>query len=118
MVWGEPEDARLRREAIAWLTVRSNDGADSLSTDELLDFTFDGEPFRLMDAQPGIRKPAVLPHALSIRTVHTPLLAGIRAEMPPPGRDFYTAGLQMLLDGLLPTGTGDRPAAGGDVDPG
>jgi putative restriction endonuclease len=72
VVWAPAEDARLRREAIAWLTVRSNDGADALSTDEILDFTFDGEPFRLMDAQRGIRKPAVLPHALSIRTVHTP----------------------------------------------
>ncbi len=65
-------DARLRREAMAWLTVRTHDGLRSLSTDELRDFIFDGEAFRLMDAQRGIRKPRQLSAALSIRTVYRP----------------------------------------------
>jgi putative restriction endonuclease len=55
-----------------WLTVRTNDGADSIGSTDLLDFQFDGQPFRLMDAQRGIRKPASLTAALSIRTVYTP----------------------------------------------
>ncbi len=63
-------DARLRREAMAWLTVRTNDGLDAISTTGLLDFEIDGRRFRLMDAQRGIRKPAELHAALSIRTVY------------------------------------------------
>src|SRR5665647_2672115 len=62
-------DVRLRREAMAWLTVRTNDGLDPISTTDLLDFEIDGRRFRLMDAQRGIRKPAELDAALSIRTV-------------------------------------------------
>jgi len=62
-------DVRLRREAMAWLTVRTNDGLDPISTRDLLDFSIDGRRFRLMDAQRGIRKPAELDAALSIRTV-------------------------------------------------
>lgn len=71
-MWDDEKDARLRREAIAWLALRTNDGADAISSSELLEFTFDGEPFRLLDVQRGIRKPAVLPAALSIRTTYTP----------------------------------------------
>jgi len=63
-------DARLRREAMAWLTVRTNDGLDPISTADLLDFEISGRRFRLMDAQRGIRKPAELEAALSIRTVY------------------------------------------------
>lgn len=59
-------DARLRREAERWLTVRTHDGQDSITWTDLLDFEIDGQPFRLMDAQRGIRKPS----ALSIRTVY------------------------------------------------
>ncbi len=65
-------DARLRREAMAWLTVRTNDGLDYISSKDLLDFAIDGRRFRLMDAQRGIRKPAELDAALSIRTVFRP----------------------------------------------
>jgi putative restriction endonuclease len=65
-------DARLRREAMAWLTLRTNDGLNSISSADLLDFEIDGQPFRLMDAQRGIRKPASLDSALSIRTVYRP----------------------------------------------
>lgn len=69
-MWDPDMDRRLRREVMAWLTVRTHDGAQPISTEELTDFTFDGEPFRLMDAQGGIWKPAVLQSALSMRTVY------------------------------------------------
>lgn len=62
----------VRREAMAWLTTRTNDGAESIYSHDLLDFKFQGEPFRLMDAQAGIRKPRGWSAALSIRTVYTP----------------------------------------------
>ena len=64
----EDFDARLRREAQAWLTVRTHDGQMPLSSDELLDFAIDGRPFKLMDRQRGIRKPEELTAALSTRT--------------------------------------------------
>ena len=64
-------DARLRREAQAWLTVRTHDGEQPMSSQDLGDFEIDGRPFRLMDAQRGIRKPRELVAALSIRTVYT-----------------------------------------------
>lgn len=54
------------------VTVRTDDGCEPISSAHLVDFTFDGEPLRLMDVQRGIRKPAVLDAALSIRTVYTP----------------------------------------------
>jgi putative restriction endonuclease len=64
-------DTVVRREAQRWLTVRTNDGQTPISWTELLDFEIDGLPFRLMDAQRGIRKPRELSSALSIRTVYT-----------------------------------------------
>ena len=66
----EDFEGRVRREAMAWLTVRTNDGADAISSVDLLDFAVDGQPVRLMDAQRGIRKPASFRAALSIRTTH------------------------------------------------
>ncbi len=71
-MWSDAEDLVLRSSAIEWLKVRTNDGLDALSSSEIGDFTFHGEPFRLMDAQRGIRKPAVLRSALSIRTTFRP----------------------------------------------
>ncbi len=65
-------DTQLRREAMRWLTVRTHDGAESISSADLLDFEIDGRQFRLLDAQRGIRKPKELSAALSIRTVYTP----------------------------------------------
>lgn len=56
-----------------WLSRRTNDGAESLSSDEIKDFLFRGEALRLLDAQRGIRKPAVLDAALSFRTVYRPV---------------------------------------------
>ena len=64
-------DALVRREAQRWLTVRTHDGLVPISSNDLLDFEVDGRPFRLMDAQRGIRKPKELSSALSIRTVYT-----------------------------------------------
>ena len=71
MLSGADFDQVLRREAQRWLTVRTNDGQRPISSAELLDFEVDGRPFRLMDAQRGIRKPRELSSALSIRTVYT-----------------------------------------------
>ena len=65
-------DARLRREAMAFLTIRTNDGLESASREELLDFRFDGQMFRLMDKTRGIRKPRELSSALSISTTYRP----------------------------------------------
>lgn len=55
-----------------WLKLRISDGLESISSTDLLDFKFDGQPFRLMDPQRGIRKPKELAAALSIRTVYRP----------------------------------------------
>lgn len=70
--WGADRDIALRRAAMAWLTVRTNDGLDSIHSEELRDFEFEGLRIPLMDAQRGIRKPAVLDAALTIRTVYRP----------------------------------------------
>lgn len=65
-------DSRLRREAMAWLTVRTNDGLEPISRQDLLDFTFEGGMFRLMDPTRGIRKPKQLSSALTISTTYRP----------------------------------------------
>ncbi|WP_232284689.1 HNH endonuclease [Rhodococcus sp. R1101] len=67
---GDDFDSRLRREAMAWLTIRTNDGLDSISRQDLLDFTIDGRLFRLMDPTRGIRKLKELSSALSISTTY------------------------------------------------
>ncbi len=66
------EEVVLRREAGAWLAIRTNDGADAISREELTKFTFRGERLPLVDRGRGIRKPAICQAALSIMTVHTP----------------------------------------------
>jgi putative restriction endonuclease len=68
-VWTAREEEQLRAAAMTWLAVRTHDGLDALTTEEIGEFTFRGERFPLMDPQRGIRKPAVLSSALSIRTV-------------------------------------------------
>lgn len=57
---------------MAWLTVRTHDGLEPIGFEELRDFQFEGERVPLLDAQRGIRKPASLKAALSIRTVYRP----------------------------------------------
>jgi putative restriction endonuclease len=44
-------DRRARIEAMTWLTIRTNDGRDAISTQDLADFTLDGQPFLLKDRQ-------------------------------------------------------------------
>ncbi|MHA7167126.1 HNH endonuclease [Arthrobacter bambusae] len=63
-------DSKLRREAMAWLTVRTNDGEEPLTREDIRDFTLDGEPRRLQATQTGIWKPRDLSAALSIQTVY------------------------------------------------
>jgi Predicted restriction endonuclease len=57
---------------MAWLTVRTSDGLESIHSEDLRDFEFEGSRIPLIDAQRGIRKPAFLEAALSIRTVYRP----------------------------------------------
>lgn len=71
-LWTAERDALLRREAMAWLTVRTSDGIEPIRSDDLKDFEFEGLRIPLIDAQRGIRKPAALGAALSIRTVYRP----------------------------------------------
>lgn len=66
----ESFDSRLRREAMAWLTVRTNDGEEWLTREDIQDFTLDGEKRRLQATQTGIWKPKDLSAALSIQTVY------------------------------------------------
>ncbi|WP_431710464.1 HNH endonuclease [Glutamicibacter uratoxydans] len=68
--WSQFKDLRLRREAISWLQIRTSGGVHSLSREELNDFFFDGQPFKLIDPMKGIRKPAELEAALSIMTAY------------------------------------------------
>jgi putative restriction endonuclease len=71
-VWSVDEDAALRAEAMAWLSMRSHDGTVPISSEDLADFRFREQRIPLMDRQRGIRKPAFLRAALSIRTVYRP----------------------------------------------
>jgi putative restriction endonuclease len=68
-MWDSARQDRLRREAMAWLTLRTHDGALPITREDLGDFRFDGEPFALLDRQRGIRSPAGWGSALSIMTV-------------------------------------------------
>ncbi|MDN5791367.1 MAG: HNH endonuclease, partial [Micrococcales bacterium] len=70
--WGPDRDLALRQAAMAWLTVRTSDGLESIRSEDLRDFIFEGGRVPLIDAQRGIRKPAFLDAALSIRTVYRP----------------------------------------------
>jgi putative restriction endonuclease len=68
--WSVAEDRALRDAAVGWLALLTNDGAEPLTTEQIKEFRFRGEPMPLMDMQRGIRKPAVLDAALSFRTVY------------------------------------------------
>ena len=63
-------DVQVRVAAMDWLEQRTGDGAESVHTSDLDDFSFDGEKFRLKDITKGIWKPAALQAALSITTVY------------------------------------------------
>lgn len=65
-------EERLRSAAMRWLDDRVAVGAGLLRYDDLAEFQFDGRRIPLMDPQRGIRKPAHITAALSIRTTFTP----------------------------------------------
>lgn len=68
--WGENREKVIRSSAIEWLKIRSDDGAVPLNREQILDFQFEGEPFRLQPTQTGIWKPRGFESALSIVTVY------------------------------------------------
>lgn len=70
MLGGEDLDARLRAAMFAHLARVSATHPDGVPSDVINSFTFDGSPMRLL-VQPGIRKPAQLDAALTIRTTWT-----------------------------------------------
>jgi putative restriction endonuclease len=63
------EEAHLRAAAFAYLQQLADDGRPLVRQEDLADFTFNGQPVRLMATQQGIWKPKSLSAALSIRTV-------------------------------------------------
>ncbi len=70
MPGGEDLDARLRAAMFAHLSRVTAAHPDGVPSDVINSFTFDGSPMRLL-VQPGIRKPAQLDAALTIRTTWT-----------------------------------------------
>ncbi len=64
-------DVQLREAAMRWLDARGAHEGSLVRHDELAGFEFSGQRISLMDRQRGIRKPAALTAALSIRTVFT-----------------------------------------------
>lgn len=60
----------VRKSAMEWLAQRTNDGAEWLTREDVLDFRIDGEKFRLQPTQNGIHKPRTFEAALSIQTVY------------------------------------------------
>ncbi|GAA3702455.1 HNH endonuclease [Zhihengliuella alba] len=68
-MWSLDEELALRHSAIEWLKIRSDDGAEPLTRDEILDFEYRGQKFRLQATQTGIWKPRILRAALSFQTV-------------------------------------------------
>lgn len=70
MAVGEDLDTRVRLAMFAHLDRIKAAHPDGISSDIYNTFTFDGAPMRLI-VQPGIRKPAQLSAALTIRTTFT-----------------------------------------------
>jgi putative restriction endonuclease len=64
-------DQRLRWAAISFLEQLAANGKPVVRQSDLADFTFEGQPIRLMPTQQGIWKPKQLSAALSFRTVYT-----------------------------------------------
>jgi putative restriction endonuclease len=75
------EDHELRDAAMEWLDEQTRARTELLRYELLSTFAFRGQRIPLMDLQRGIRKPAGMEAALSIRTVHT------RPGQPPPYED-------------------------------
>lgn len=64
-------DQRVRAAAMAWLDSRCTAEKPVVGRAELMDFRFEDRPLALVDQNRGIRKPAILPAALSILTTYT-----------------------------------------------
>jgi putative restriction endonuclease len=81
-------DERLRAAAFAHLRAVQLRTGGPVRFDDVADFRFEGARIPLLDRQRGIRKPAQLEAALSIRTVHA-----ARPDLAPyddaPGPDGY-----------------------------
>ena len=65
-------ERRVRDAAMAWLDAQDPTHSRLFRYDHVSDFTFEGERIPLLPTQQGIRKPARLSAALSIRTTYTP----------------------------------------------
>src|SRR5699024_11617853 len=65
------EPTGLRRAAMQWLHHRTADGQEVLTRDDIADFHYLGEPFRLIEAMRGIWRPRGFEYALAIRTTYT-----------------------------------------------
>jgi putative restriction endonuclease len=90
MAAGDDLDARLRLAMFAHLDRVSAAHPDGIPSEVINSFAFEGEPMRLI-VQPGIRKPAQLAAALTIRTTYTPLgaQAPYEDEVGPDGSLRY-----------------------------
>lgn len=70
MVIDGGRELAVRQAAMEWLSLRTRDGLEPIDSESLREFEFEGQRLPLLDAQRGIRKPASLSAALSIRTVY------------------------------------------------
>lgn len=59
---------------MAWLDARCTADNPVVRRSELMDFRIDGLSLALLDQNRGIRRPAILPAALSILTTYPPRL--------------------------------------------
>lgn len=65
-------DTRLRHESMAWLDTLTRRGQELVTYEQLANFHLGDRRISLMDRQRGIRKPAALDAALTLRTTYTP----------------------------------------------
>ncbi len=65
-------EQRVRGAAMDWLFSRDPSRSHTFTFEDLRTFTYEGLLLPLMDRQRGIRKPAQLSAAISIRTTYTP----------------------------------------------
>lgn len=72
MAWDLEYEHAFRSAAMGWLSEAMTPERDWLRSAVLREFHFDGVRIPLIDAQRGIRKPAVAQAAVSMRTVYRP----------------------------------------------
>ncbi|MDA8347074.1 MAG: HNH endonuclease signature motif containing protein [Thermaerobacter sp.] len=68
----EQYEYSVRKAAMDWLHMQNPSGSRLLRYEDVASFTFEGRRIPLMPTQQGIRKPAHMSAALSIRTTFTP----------------------------------------------